>query len=74
MRSEKKVITYSCDRCGRQSEKATRLGLFRARRIFLAFARFLSRPDQYGQVYREYDLCQSCQTSLMNWLNDKGEK
>ena len=74
MRTEERVVTYICDRCGKKSDKATRLGFFKARRIFLAFVMFLSRPEQYGQVYREYDLCQNCQASLMNWLNDKGEK
>jgi hypothetical protein len=74
MRTEERIVTWTCDRCGKKVWKVSKIGIFRTKRIILAFLVFLYNPVEEGVNLKEYDLCEDCRKSLTNWLNDKGKK
>lgn len=71
MRTEERIVTWTCDRCGKKVGKVSRIGIFKARRIVLAFLVFLWNPVKKDITLKEYDLCEDCRNSLAGWLNDK---
>lgn len=74
MRTEEKIVTYRCDRCGKESSKRdVCIGIFQRRRILMAalIAPAIANNGLDPDLHKGYDLCDECRDSLARWLNEE---